>query len=158
MEDFIDQVFAPLDDYYPGSKRKRKESVEPIIKEPTGWDSRPYVKTMPNGIDTEMFTLGALAEALGRPVITIRSWMKQGYLPASPYRLPAKVDKHGVTRQGRRLYTRAMVEAAISVFRSNGILDDPRVDWSVHQHVGLDIAEMWSNIRIEETDTPTHNN
>lgn len=152
MTDFIEQVFAPLDDYYPGSKRKRKEVVEPALKIAVGWDSRPYKKTMPNGTDVDMFTLGALAEALGRPVITIRSWMKLGHIPVSPYRLPARLDKHGEMRQGRRLYTRAMVEAAITVFRSNGILDDPRVDWSVHQQVGPDIAEAWVKIRAQETD------
>jgi hypothetical protein len=152
MEDFIDKTFAPLDDYYPGSKRKRKDAVEPLPKIAVGWDSRPYKKTMPNGTDMEMFTLGALAEALGRPIVTLRVWMKQGHIPLSPYRLPARLDKNGETRKGRRLYTRPMVEAAVEVFRSNGLLDNPRVDWSVHQRVGDDIAEAWSNIRAQETE------
>lgn len=154
-EDFIDQTFASLDEYYPGSKRKRKEApVKPEVPDTAGWDSRPYIKTMPNGQDVEMFTIGALADALGRPIITLRAWMKAGYLPLSPYRLPSKVDKHGELRQGRRLYTRRMIEAAVEIFQSNGLLGTNRVEWSLHQRVPLDIAEAWSNIRAEETETP----
>lgn len=154
MEDFIDDVLAELDSYYPGSKRKRKEPVvkeEPL--EPSNWNAKPYIKTMPNGKDVEMFTIGALAEALNRPIITIRTWMKQGHLPLSPYRLPAQLDKNGEMRQGRRLYTRPMIEAAVQVFRSNGILEKTRVNWAVHQQVALDIAEAWSNIRAQELET-----
>ena len=153
-EDLIDQTFAELDAYYPGSKRKRREVVaKPEVEAAVGWDSRPYIKTMPNGKDVEMFTLGALADALGRPIITVRTWMKQGHLPVSPYRLPAQLDKHGQMRQGRRLYTRPMIEAAIQVFRSSGILDVVRVNWADHQQVGDDIAEAWNKIRAQETTT-----
>jgi len=153
-EDFIDSTFATLDAYYPGSKRKRRE--KPVVKEveaPTGWDSRPYKKTMPNGKDLEMFTLGALADALGRPIITLRVWMKEGYLPTPPYRLPDGVDKRGNIRKGRRLYTRPMIEAAVEIFRSNGLLGTPRVDWSVNQHVADELAEAWNKIRAQETET-----
>lgn len=154
MTDFLDEFLTSVDEYYPGSKRKRKEPVaKPEVEVPTGWDSRPYVKTMPNGQDVEMFTLGALAEALGRPIVTLRVWMKQGHIPVSPYRLPSKLDKHGELRQGRRLYTRRMIEAAVEIFNSNGLLGTTRVDWSVHQRVGIDIAEAWSNIRAQETET-----
>jgi hypothetical protein len=151
IDDLIEQTFGSLDAYYPGSKRKRKEVVAPVAKEVAGWDARPYIKTMPNGTDVEMFTLGALADALGRPVITVRTWMKNGHIPISPYRLPAQLDKHGQVRQGRRLYTRPMIEAAIQVFRSSGILEVVRVNWADHQQVGNDIAEAWNQIRAQET-------
>jgi hypothetical protein len=150
-EDLIEELFASTDEYYPGSKRKRKAPEVKVLAEvPTGWDSRPYIKTMPNGQDVEMFTIGALADALGRPIITLRAWMKDGYLPMSPYRLPSKVDKHGEMRQGRRLYTRPMIEAAIEVFNSSGLLGVNRVDWSVHQHVPQELAEAWDKIRAKE--------
>lgn len=152
-EDFIDQTLLSLDEYYPGSKRKRTAPKVQVVQEVSSdWDARPYIKTMPNGQDVEMFTIGALADALGRPIITLRAWMKEGHLPMSPYRLPSKVDKHGVMRQGRRLYTRPMIEAAIEVFRSNGLLGINRVDWVVHQHVPQELAEAWSNIRAKETE------
>lgn len=150
-EDLIDQLFASADEYYPGSRRKRKVPEVKVVQEVSAdWDSRPYIKTMPNGQDVEMFTIGALADALGRPIITLRAWMKEGHLPMSPYRLPSKVDKHGEMRQGRRLYTRPMIEAAIEVFRSNGLLGINRVDWVVHQHVPQELAEAWNNIRAKE--------
>lgn len=153
-EDFIDQTLSMLDDYYPGSKRKRKE--KPVVKEvevPAGWDARPYKKTMPNGKDIQMFTLGALAQALGRPIITLRVWMKEGYLPMPPYRLPDTIGKDGVARNGRRLYSRPMIEAAVDIFRSNGIYGLARVEWSLYQHVAEELAEAWNKIRAEEMKT-----
>jgi hypothetical protein len=152
-DDLIDSTFADLDDYYPGSKRKRKkiEPKKPEIELDTSWDSKPYIKTLPNGKDVEMFTIGALAAALGRPVITIRTWIKEGYLPASPYRLPAKKDVNGEDHQGRRLYSRAMVEKVIQLFDSTGVLYLKRIEWPMHRQLSNEIAEAWSQIRAEET-------
>lgn len=149
MEDFIDEMFSAVDTYYPGSKRKRRETEKKtkLDLEIKSWDSRPYVKTLPNGQDVEFFTLGALAEALGRPVITLRDWMKKGHLPSAPYRLPAKEDKHGIVRQGRRLYSREMIEAAVEIFDKNGLLDLNKIEWSNHQRVVTDISEAWSKLR-----------
>ena len=61
-EDFIQNIFAGLDTFYPGSKRKRRENTE-VQKTAVVWDSKPVIKTLPNGTDVEMFTLGALASA-----------------------------------------------------------------------------------------------
>jgi len=152
-DDLIDSTFAGLDVYYPGSKRKRKtpEPKKPEITLDAGWDSKPYKKTLPNGKDVEMFTIGALAGALGRPVITIRAWIKEGYLPASPYRLPTKKDVNGEDHQGRRLYSRAMVESVIKLFESAGLLYVKRIEWSLHRQLSNEIAEAWSQIRAQES-------
>ena len=109
--DFIENSFSDLEEFYPGSKRKRKPLVkkEPDVKLDKTWDAKPYNKTLPNGKDIEMFTIGALSAAVGRPVITIRTWIKEGYIPASPYRLPDTVDKYGKSRPGRRMWSRAMI-------------------------------------------------
>jgi len=90
MTDEIDKMFSDLDSYYPGSKRKRREPKAPEVEVDDTWESKSYKKTLPNGKDMEFYTIGALAQALGRPVITIRQWIKTGYLPPSPYRLPTK--------------------------------------------------------------------
>jgi hypothetical protein len=151
MSDEIDRLFEELDTYYPGSKRKRKEKV---IKEPDpdfAWDAKPIKKKLPNGNEVELFSIGALAGALGRPIITVRTWIKEGYLPASPYRLPAKKDKNGEDHQGRRLYSRAMVERTVSLFHSAGLLHTKRVEWSVHRQLSNEIAEAWNQIRADET-------
>ena len=152
-EDFIDKSFADLDEYYPGSKRKRKPIVakSPKAEESYTWDAKPYKKTLPNGRDLEMFTIGALATALGRPVITIRAWIKEGYLPASPYRLPTTKNVKGEDHAGRRLYSRAMVEKLIELFTSAGLLDVKRIEWSLHQGLPQKIADAWNQIRAEET-------
>lgn len=152
-EDFIDKAFAGLDSYYPGSKRKRREPAPPEITPKEGWEKRFYKKTLPSGEEVEMFTLGALADALGRPIITIRAWMKEGYLPTSPYRLPTTLDKNGEERQGRRLYTKPMIEAAVKAFDKAGVLYKKRVEWSLHRQLTHEIDEAWSKIRASETET-----
>jgi hypothetical protein len=153
MSDEIDRLFEELDTYYPGSKRKRKEKVvkESETDPDAAWDVKPIKKKLPNGNEVELFSIGALANALGRPVITIRTWIKEGYLPASPYRLPAKKNKNGEDHQGRRLYSRAMVEKTVSLFHSAGLLHTKRVEWSVHRQLSNEIAEAWNQIRADET-------
>jgi hypothetical protein len=152
-EDFIEAAFSGLDQFYPGSKRKRKahEPKKQEVEPGQGWDSRPYVKTLPNGKDVEMFTIGALAEALGRPVITIRTWIKEGHIPASPYRLPAKQNVRGETQMGRRLYSRSMVEKLIELFEKSGLLYIKRIEWTEHRKLSNEIAEAWEIIRATET-------
>ena len=151
MSDEIDRLFEELDTYYPGSKRKRKEKVIKEAGPEVAWDAKPIKKKLPNGNEVELFTIGAMANALGRPVITIRTWIKEGYLPASPYRLPAKKNKNGEDHQGRRLYSRAMVERTVSLFHSAGLLHTKRVEWSVHRQLSNEIAEAWNQIRADET-------
>jgi len=153
MSDFIDSSFADLDNFYPGSKRKRKviEPKKPEVVPDGAWDAKPKSVTLPNGNAVDMFTIGALAAALGRPVITIRAWMKEGYLPAAPYRLPGTKDVNGKDHSGRRLYSRAMIEKLVDILRSAGLLEVKRIEWSVHRQLSNEIAEAWSNIRAEET-------
>jgi len=151
-DDLINSTFADLDSYYPGSKRKRKPvtAKKPEIETDTNWDSRPVKKTLPNGRDLEMFTIGALAAAVGRPIVSIRAWIKEGYLPASPYRLPTKKDVNGKDHAGRRLYSRAMVEKLVEILDKAGLLQTKRIEWPLHRQVSLDIAEAWSQIRANE--------
>lgn len=149
-DDFINSAFADLDNYYPGSKRKRREEKKEAVRSTVAWDSKPYVKALPDGTDMEFFTIGALAMALGnRPIITIRTWIKEGYLPVSPYRLPAKVDVNGKERLGRRLYSRPMIEIAVSIFSKAGLLNAKRIQWP-NQKLTSAIAEAWENIRATE--------
>ena len=146
-------MFSDVDQYYPGSKRKRKPVVakKPEVELDLNWDAKPIKKTLPNGRDLEMFTIGAIAAALGRPVITLRAWIKEGYLPAAPYRLPSTKDVNGKEHQGRRLYSRAMVERVVEILRTAGLLEIKRIEWSLHRQVSIDIAEAWTQIRADET-------
>jgi hypothetical protein len=147
-EDFIDQTFGDL--YYPNSKRKRREPVVKEVKE-VFWDSHPRPTTLPNGKEIDLFTIGALAKALDRPVVTLKLWMNEGHLPTSPYRLPTKTDKLGRERQGRRLYSRSMIESAISIFTKFGVLHVKRIDWVKYREVTEEIAKAWEQSLAEET-------
>lgn len=159
-DDYIDNVFADLDVFYPGSKRKRRDSAAPKSVdhvEIQQWDAKPQVKTLPNGKDVELFTVGALAQALGRPFVSIRVWNEKGYLPKAPYRLPTKKNVHGEDHKGRRLYSRAMIEAAVQLFNKAGLLQVKRIDWAVHRNLSIEIAEAWSNILATETQNASQN-
>ena len=90
MSDAIDSMFKYMDQYYPGSKRKRKSVAfpEPKKKEvKEGWESQGKVKALPGGKTVELFSVGSLCLALGRPVVTVRLWERKGYIPRAPYRL-----------------------------------------------------------------------
>ena len=152
MSDLIDDLFGEVGEYYPNSKRKRRPAapVEEVASAGV-WDSRPFHKTLPNGKTIEMFTINALAVALNRPLATLRLWLKEGHLPSAPYRLPAKQDKNGKERPGRRLYSRRMIEAAVEIFTRFGVLNTSRVEWTLHQQITTDLAEAWSQIRADET-------
>ena len=41
----IEAAFADLDQFYPGSKRKRREATAVVEKDTGDWDARPMVKT-----------------------------------------------------------------------------------------------------------------
>lgn len=154
--DKIDEIFKDLDEYYPGSKKKRRP-VDPVVEEKKkkeqeeeSWDSKPVLKTFRNGKTVELFSAGKFADALGRPLVTIRLWERRGYIPRAPYRLRAIVVK-GKKKPGWRMYSRAMVESAIESFRSRGLLDAPRIDWNQHRDLSIELYENWVKIHEEET-------
>jgi len=149
QEDFMEQ-FAELDTYYPGSKRKRREALPPEVVPDENWDAKPYKKYI-NGVEVEMFTIGAFAGAVGRPVITVRKWMREGHVPQSFYRLPTKKDKNGEEHKGRRLYTRAMIDSAVEIFTRNGLMNKSRIDWTQHRSVYKELNETWQKLLRDNT-------
>lgn len=148
-KDFIESTFADLDNFYPGSKRKRRVQEVKVNKKDSDWTINPIKKTLPNGRDMEFYTIGALAIALGRPLVTIRYWMKEGYLPAPSYRLGDKTDATGKELKGRRLYSRAQIDVAVKLFEEAGALGITRLKWPNKQLTDA-VEEAWSNIRAEE--------
>lgn len=152
--DQIDEMFASLGEFYPGSKRKRRE-VAPVAQSATpeagSWEDDFILKYLPNGNQVQMYTISSLGKALNKSVQVIRYWIDLGYFPASPYRMPSTIGKNGKEYAGKRLYTKAMVDAAVEIFVSAGIFSTTRVDWSVHRNLGDKIAEAWDAIRAEET-------
>jgi len=154
-EDTIDEFFQDLDEYYPGSKRKRRP-IDPKAKKPRqvkeerSWDSEPQVKTLPNGNVVELFSAGAFALALGRPLVTIRLWERKGYIPRAPYRLKS-IIVDGVKKPGWRMYSRAIVETTIKSFESRGLIEAPRIDWNRYPDLSMELMEAWKSIHDQET-------
>ena len=149
-EENIDKFFNDIDIYYPGSKRKRKEPKPKKEKQILDWDSKPRKTILPNGTQVDMFLIGSLCKALNRPLVTIRSWIKEGYLPQSPYRLPSTTTKSGEEYRGRRLYSRRMIEAAVEIFNQNRLFEEKRINWSQHQQVTQSLVDSWTKIREDE--------
>jgi hypothetical protein len=129
-DDPLDRLLSELDEYYPGSKRKRRplnpEAKRPKAKEEGSWDSNPQSKKLPNGSVVELFSAGAFALALGRPLVTVRLWERKGYIPRAPYRLKSMLVD-GVKKPGWRMYSRTMIVATLEAFEARGLIEAPRI-------------------------------
>lgn len=143
-------------DRVPGSKKPRREVTEvaakrkkQVLGESNGWDERPIVKFI-KGVETELFTIGALAQALEKKIVTIRLWEKKGYIPGAPYRLRSK-SLNGKKVSGNRVYTRELVQIAIEEFDRRGLLGTARVEWKKHQTLTEDIIQRWK-LALNQTD------
>lgn len=156
-DDKIDQIFASLDEFYPGSKKKRRavnpeaERKKQERQERDGWDANPQVKTLPNGKVVELYSAGTLALALGRPLVTVRLWERKGYIPKAPYRLRSMIV-NGEKKPGWRMYSRAMIESILTSFQSRGLEEAPRIDWNRYPDLSLEIYESWKQIHSQETE------
>lgn len=113
MTNPFDELDLVFDEFFPGSKQKRDEipDVEDLARV---WDQSPVVYPV-NGIDTEFFTIGALALALNRQVQTVRLWERQGKMPKATYRTAGKKQN--------RLYTRAQIEGIVAIATEEGLMD-----------------------------------
>lgn len=135
--------------YFPGSKVPLPdEPPTPRRRAPlvTGWDTQPVFKTL-GGIEYEFFNIGAVCQALGRPPVTIRLWIRKGYMPHAPFRMPPRGDV-----KGRRMWKREHIEILITVAHRHGLLDSSRVDWSQHRSFAQEVKDAWDALSKEETE------
>jgi hypothetical protein len=121
----IEQDFADIgEQFYPGSTKpivrhqNRNGLHTKAAKSAADWDAKPR-KYVVAGVETEFFTVGDLAKALGRQPVTIRKWEREGVIPKSTYQSPGK---DGDVRGRRRLYTRQQVEGMVRIAHEEGIL------------------------------------
>jgi len=151
-DDEIEAAFADLE-YIPGSKKKRRE-IDPKVSrrksgESNGWDSNPIIKTLA-GKETQVFTIGALAQALEKTIVTIRLWERKGFIPRAPYRLRAKTVK-GQKTGGNRVYTRALIESAVEEFNKRGLIGTARVEWNQHDDLTDALIQRWKETTNQES-------
>jgi len=151
-EDEILEAFADLE-YVPGSKKKRREPDPKVsrrkIGESNGWDENPIIKSL-GGKETEVFTIGALAHALEKSLVTIRLWERKGFIPRAPYRLRSKTLK-GQKTGGNRVYTRSLIEATVEEFSKRGLLGSARVEWKQHDDLTDALVKRWTEITQTES-------
>lgn len=151
-EDEILKAFEGLD-YIPGSRHKRRDPSDTPKRrkagESNGWDANPITKTL-GGEEVEVFTIGALAVALEKEIVTIRLWERKGYIPRAPYRLRSKTVK-GQKTGGNRVYTRALIEAAIEEFSKRNLLGLSRIEWSQHEDLTDALVLRWKEITSTES-------
>ena len=151
-EDDILKAFEGLE-YVPGSKKKRREPDQKVSRrksgESNGWDETPIIKTL-GGKETEVFTIGALAHALEKSIVSVRLWERKGYIPRAPYRLRSKTLK-GQKTGGNRVYTRALIEATIDEFAKRGLLGTARVEWNQHDDLTDALVKRWKEITETES-------
>lgn len=151
-EDEIYEAFKDLE-YIPGSKKKRREPDLKVSRrksgETNGWDESPIIKTL-GGKETEVFTIGALAQALEKTIVTVRLWERKGYIPRAPYRLRSKTLK-GQKTGGNRVYTRALIESAVDEFSKRNLLGSARVEWSQHEDLTEALVKRWKELTSIES-------
>ncbi|NDB82230.1 MAG: hypothetical protein EB127_05745, partial [Alphaproteobacteria bacterium] len=109
----------------------------------------PIIKTL-GGVETEVFTIGALALALEKTIVTIRLWERKGYIPRAPYRLRSKTLA-GKKTGGNRVYTRALIESAIEEFSLRGLLGSARVEWNQHDDLTDALLKRWKEVTSTES-------
>lgn len=144
MSEVAVEETVEMDLFYPGSKKKKALDIQyDFIPEP--WQDKYFVKNI-KGEEVKVYAVGALADALGVSTPAIRAWIRKGYIPQSPYRLPSNMVVQGEKVAGRRLYTREYIDAAVEVFRRNGVLGQTRILWSKHPNVSIEVLEAWQGI------------
>lgn len=154
----VDDVLKSFEglDYAPGSKQKRRDDTaettarrKRLLGESNGWDENPVMKYH-KGEMVEFFTIGALAQALEKEIVTIRLWEKKGYLPQAPYRLRSK-SLNGKKVMGNRVYTRELIELTIAEFAKRGLLGQARVEWKQHSDLPEVLALRWKQVLNSES-------
>lgn len=146
-EEEILKAFEGLDKA-PGSRQPRR-SDNPVAEkqrkkafgDSNGWDENPMVKVL-KGVETELFTVSALALALEKKIVTIRLWEKKGYIPIAPYRLRSKVI-NGEKVLGNRVYTRELIEITVEEFAKRNLLGSARVEWKHLDELTEVLVRRW---------------
>lgn len=158
MGDLIESLFSdgeapddPIGPNYPGSRHPRRtDFVRRARRGERGSDDwrEDYTLRRIGGVERKMYTIGAVCTATGRPLITIRKWMRTGRIPFAPYRLPDRGSQ-----KGPRLYSEPMIDALVDALCKRGLMDKARIEWTEHPDFVIEVGEAWTRIYQQETGT-----
>jgi hypothetical protein len=101
---------------FPGRREPVNRTNGRPVEEATVWDEKPLHYVM-EGAEREFFTISHLATALGRSVVTIRSWEHKGLMPKTPFRSPRPRGTTLPDKQpkGKRLWTREQITGILRI-------------------------------------------
>lgn len=72
------------------------------------------------GNEVIFYTLGALAEAVGKKPVTIKQWLAKHYIPEPSWRSPRNSSNFGGA--GVRLWTKEQIEAIMQIAKEEGVI------------------------------------
>ncbi len=120
------------DKLYPGTTPPRNVHQVASANSSVLWLTQlPYKEYLVGGVKRKFYTVGALATALGKKPVTIRSWESKGWLPKAKWRTPKPVSAQipGKEPQGRRLYSEEQLTFLVSTYNEY-IEDRTNPDWA----------------------------
>lgn len=98
--------------------RRGRAAPEKLADEMNSLLGEPRVM-MCRGQKRDFYTIGALARALNRSVVTIRKWQDKGFMPKPTFIAPTEALGGGI-----RLYTREQISGLRKIAADEGLLDD----------------------------------
>ena len=123
----------PVDDApdYPGTRRPKNRDKVLDNSQHEWLNDLPSHEYLVHGNKKRFYTIGAVALALQRKPVTIRSWESKGWLPPATFRTPAprKEQIPGKEIRGRRLYSEAQVVFLREMAMAFEINDPNNADW-----------------------------
>lgn len=119
------------DQYFPGNTKPKNRGAS-IDRASHEWlNGLPYQVYNVKGVEKKFYSIGALATALGRKPVTIRSWEAKGWIPGAAFRTPPprKEQIPGADIKGRRLYTEAQVVFLVETAIACNLNSQKNSDW-----------------------------
>ena len=112
--------------YIPGTKAliPRPRAEEPEWVEDPRWSREYNVETDEGEQRIRLYTIGALAAALGKQPHTIRKWIRNGIIPDSGLKTQALDGTLGDA--GRRLWTKEQIDSVVLIAHDEGVIGGKR--------------------------------
>lgn len=106
-------------EFYPGTS-KPITARAPQASEDAEEDlfAKPRTGYQVNGQPFPCYAIGVLAKALGRQVVTIRLWEREGLLPRTTFS-SSRIQGGGKAR----LYTREQIEGVVRIAKEEGVYE-----------------------------------